>query len=279
MYHWIIFFKKGTAEVKHFAQKRAYKDLSRESLGILYYTGRILPSQKIDSKAQLSDVCLDLSQASFCVPLIEKHSPLAYAFINEIHWYDPDAAHSGVETLWRYVLKNVYILEGKTLVKDFKDQCARCRYLKKRAIDVAMGPKASENLCIAPPFYNSQVDICGPYNSYHTVNKRATAKIWFVIFCCSVTGGIDLEVAEDYTTDSFVLAFLRFSCKVGFPRKLMPDAGSQLIKGCEDMTLSFYDIHNKLNEFGVDFQPCPVGAHYMHGKVERKIKDVKLTFE
>ena len=273
------FFKKSTAEVKHFAQKRAYKDLSRESLGILYYTGRILPSQKIDSKAQLSDVCLDLSQASFCVPLIEKHSPLAYAFINEIHWYDPDAAHSGVETLWRYVLKNVYILEGKTLVKDFKDQCARCRYLKKRAIDVAMGPKASENLCIAPPFYNSQVDICGPYNSYHTVNKRATAKIWFVIFCCSVTGGIDLEVAEDYTTDSFVLAFLRFSCKVGFPRKLMPDAGSQLIKGCEDMTLSFYDIHNKLNEFGVDFQPCPVGAHYMHGKVERKIKDVKLTFE
>ena len=140
-----------------------------------------------------------------------------------------------------------------------------------------MGPKASENLCIAPPFYNSQVDICGPYNSYHNVNKRATAKIWFVIFCCSVTGGVDLEVAEDYTTTSFVLAFLRFSCKVGFPRKLMPDAGSQLIKGCEDMTLSFYDIHNKLSEFGVDFKPCPVGAHYMHGKVERKIKDVKLT--
>ena len=248
-------------------------------MGILYYTGRILPSQLIDSKAQLGDVCLDLSQSSFCVPIIEKHSPLAYAFINEIHWFDPDANHSGVETLWRYVLKNVFIMEGKSLVKDFKDQCTRCRYLRKRAIDVAMGPKSCENLCVAPPFYNSQVDLFGPYNSYHNVNKRATSKIWFVIFCCCVTGAVDIKVAEDYTTTSFVLAFLRFSCKVGFPRKLMPDAGSQLIKGCEDMTLSFYDIHNKLSEFGVDFEPCPVGAHYMHGKVERKIKDVKVTFE
>ena len=273
------FFKKATAEVKQFARKKSYKDLSRERLGILFYTGRILPSQKIDSKVQLSDVCLDLTQDSFCVPLIEKHSPLAYAFINEIHWFDPDASHSGVETLWRHVLKNVYILEGKTLVKDFKDQCVRCRYLRKRAIDVAMGPKAQENLCVAPPFFNSQVDICGPYNSYHNVNKRATSKIWFVVFCCCVTGAVDLKVAEDYSTSSFVLAFLRFACKVGFPRKLMPDAGSQLIKGCEDMTVSFYDIHNNLSEFGVDFQPCPVGAHYMHGKVERKIKDIKLTFE
>ena len=87
-----------------------------------------------------------------------------------------------------------------------------------------------------------------------------------------------MKVAEDYATESFILAFLRFSCKVGFPRKLMPDAGSQLIKGCENVVLSFYDIHNRLSEFGVEFEQCPVGAHYMHGKVERKIKDVKITF-
>ena len=41
--------------------------------------------------------------ASFCVPLIDKHSLIYYAIINEIHWYDEDAKHSGDETVMRYV--------------------------------------------------------------------------------------------------------------------------------------------------------------------------------
>ena len=89
---------------------------------------------------------------------------------------------------------------------------------------------------------------------------------------------MDIKVAEDYTTTSFIQAFIRFSCKVGYPRKLLPDAGSQLISGCGNMTISFYDVHNKLSELGTDFEPCPVGAHYMHGKVERKIRDVRMLF-
>ena len=33
-----------------------------------------------------------------------------------------------------------------------------------------------------------------------------------------------------------------------------------------------------MQEHGVEFQVCPVGAHYMHGKVERKIRHVKESF-
>ena len=45
------------------------------------------------------------------------------------------------------------------------------------------------------------------------------------------------------------------------------------------MTLTFSDIKNKLfKEYGVEFETCPVGAHYMHGKVERKIRHVKESF-
>ena len=44
------------------------------------------------------------------------------------------------------------------------------------------------------------------------------------------------------------------------------------------MKMTFYDVQNKLHEYRVDFEVCPVGAHYMHGKVERKIKHVKESF-
>ena len=37
-----------------------------------------------------------------------------------------------------------------------------------------MGPIKDSNLCIAPAFYSSQVDICSPFSAYSFVNKRAT---------------------------------------------------------------------------------------------------------
>ena len=151
--------------------------------------------------------------------------------------------------------------------------------LIKKTIDVAMGPVSNNNLCIAPAFFISQVDLFGPFCSYSNVNKRASIKIWFVIFCCCSTGAVDLKIMEDYSTSSFILAFIRFSCKVGYPKKLMPDAGSQLVKGCQSMTIKFSDIKHQLHsEYGVEFEVCPVGAHYVHGKVERKIRHVQESF-
>ena len=43
--------------------------------------------------------------------------------------------------------------------------------------------------------------------------------------------------------------------------------------------MSFTDafLHTELSKHGVDFQPHPVGAYYMHGKVERDTKDIQIT--
>ena len=186
--------------------------------------------------------------------------------MNEVHWYVYDARHSGNETVLRHVQKIAYVIEGRSLVKKFRKKCARCRLLLNKAVDVAMGPISEKNLCIAPAFYYSQVDIFGPFNSYSNINKRATTKIWFVIFCCCATSDVDIKVMEDYSTDSFILLFVRFSCKFGYPKKLMPDAGSQLVKGCQITTLNFCDIRHKLHkEYGIEFETCPVGPHYVHG--------------
>ena len=273
------YFRKATNEVKAFKDKNSYKNISEEKDGVLFFTGRILPSQKLDRECHLADVCLDLSMNSFCVPLVEKYSPVAYAIVNEVHWFDFDVFHSGNETVLRNVSKIAHIFGGRSIVCDFRADCPRCRFLEKRRVQVAMGPIPDDQLCVAPAFYNSQVDLCGPFKAFSSANKRATVKIWFCVFVCCTTGAVDLKVLEDYSTRSFVQAFTRFSCKVGYPRKLLPDAGSQLIKGCESTTLVFSDIQSQLHEVGVTFQVAPSGAHYMHGKVERKIRHVKESFD
>ena len=271
------FYKKATLEVKEFSGS-SYKKISVEKSGILYFSGRILPSQEFTNKIELSDACLDLATSSFCVPLVERYSPLAFSIINEVHWHHDDAQHSGCDTVFRYVLQSAYVVEGRSIVNMINDDCVRCRFLRKRALEVAMGPKSDDNFCLAPLFYVTQVDIVGSFQAYSNINKRATIKIWFVVFVCCTTGAVDLKVMEDYTTDAFILAFTRFSCKVGYPRKLLPDAGSQLVKGASSMKIVFYDVMSQLKKYGVDYELCPVGAHYMHGKIERKIRHIRESF-
>ena len=136
------------------------------------------------------------------------------------------------------------------------------------AVKLTMGPKHDSNLCVAPAFYTTQVDICGPFGSYSNANKRP--KIWLVIFCCCARGAVDGKVMDDYSTDAFILVFIRFSCRYGYPCSLLPDYGSQLVKGCKDMVISFSDVKQKLGvEFGVEYKTCPVGVHYVHGKIFR----------
>ena len=58
------FFQKATRELIHFNQKSEYEKISTEKDGVLFYTRRILPSQKFDTKSvsdlNLSDACIDL---------------------------------------------------------------------------------------------------------------------------------------------------------------------------------------------------------------------------
>ena len=79
--------------------------------------------------------------------------------------------------------------------------------------EVAMGPIQYFNRCVAPAFYCSQLDLCGPFNAYSNANKRATIKVLIAVFCCCTTGGVDCKLMEDYLTDSFILAF-KFWCRL-----------------------------------------------------------------
>ena len=274
------FFRKATLEIKRFQKVTAYEKISIEKNNILYYSGRILPTQSVSSVAKISDVMMDLCETSFCVPLVESHSPIAASIVNEIHWHHDIAKHAGNETVLRYTMMTAYIIGGRELVKAMRKSCARCNFLLKRTLNVAMGAVSNHQLTVAPAFYVCQADIVGPFKAYSNHNKRSTIKIWLVTFCCVLTSTTDIRVMEDYSTISFVQAFIRFSCSVGYPKLLLIDEGSQLKKGCETMLISFRDLKMKLcKDYQVEFNTCPVGGHNFHGKVERKIRLIRESIE
>ena len=270
------YHKKATSEIKHFLKESSYSKISKEIDGILYFTGRILPEDEASIVGRGTEVMKDLSATTFCVPLVDKSSPIAYSIIDEVHWYDGTVRHSGVESTWRFVLKWVYVIEGRNIVKEIRNTCQRCRYLAKKALEMSMGPISKHNITIAPAFYVCQVDLAGPFTAYSNHHKRTEVKIWWVVFCCTTTSATKIKTMDSYDTTSFIYAFTRFSCDVGYPKRLLADQGGQLIKGCETMRLDFQNLQFRLHkESRVEFDVCPVGGHNMHGKVERRIRHVK----
>ena len=110
-------YRKATLELIKFAEKQSYKNITEMKDNILYYTGRTLPSQEFGGNLSMSDVTMDLSASTFVVPVIDSLSPLAFSIVNEVHWYDPVAKHSGNDTVLRYTKKYAHIVEGREFSK------------------------------------------------------------------------------------------------------------------------------------------------------------------
>jgi hypothetical protein len=61
------------------------------------------------------------------------------------------------------------------------------------------------------------VDLFGPLEYKDMVKKRVTGKGWGVIFVCTASSAIHLELTESYSTDAFFQALRRFMCLHGTP--------------------------------------------------------------
>ena len=153
--------------------------------------------------------------------------------MNDTHWFHPTVPHRGIDITWRYILKEAYIIEGRSLVTAIKNSCERCRFLNKKNLQVAMGPISPDTLNIAPAFYATQFDLVGPFSAHchHHTRSKSTIKIWLVVFCCSTTSTTSIKGMDNYTTLSFLDAFVRFSSEVGYPKTMQCDQGSHC-SGC-----------------------------------------------
>ena len=73
------FAQKATMEIKHFVEINLYKKITKEIDGGLYYSGRIPPDYGFEGYPELCDAVIDLNRTTFCVPVMDRFSPVAFA--------------------------------------------------------------------------------------------------------------------------------------------------------------------------------------------------------
>ena len=266
------YFKKATEEVLRVTPK---KELAQTDLrnGILYYTGRILHGQPV---LEPEDVMLDLDPLCFVRPVVDRYSPIAYSIM--IHTHQNVVHHRGAISTLRASRNEVYILRGRDLAVEIRENCKACTRYKRKLLEVEIGPIHSTRLTVAPPFYYCQVDLFGPLMARCEHNHRAAVRVYGCVFKCPATGAIGIHAMPSYNTESFLAAYTRFAAVRGHPAKLFIDKGTQLLKACQKMEINITDLANNLAtkyKVGVEYQTCPVQGHNQHGVVERAIKTIK----
>ena len=75
----------------------------------------------------------------------------------------------------------------------------------------------------------------GIFKAYAMHHKRTTIKVWLIVYWCMFTSTTSVKVMDDYSTQSFIQSFIRFSCELVYPKFMLIDEGSQLVKGCQTM--------------------------------------------
>ena len=271
------FFRKVTNEVKVFSSEREYKHACTEVNGVLMYKGRILDGQEVDDVEQ---VMTDLNPLTFVRPVADRYSPVSYSVMRYVH--NKLVHHRNATATLRDSRSILFILHGRDLANEVRDACTYCRRYKAKLLEVEMGNIHQSRLRISSAFTTVQVDMFGPYDA-RCVHKphRATIPIWGVIFKCPASNAISACCMNKYDTEAFVLAYGRHANRYGHPVHLFVDQGSQILKACREMEISWADITYTLNAehgVGVEYTMAPVLGHNQIGMVERSVREVKKLF-
>ena len=268
------FFKAASREVRRHHDVKKLKNII-DNDDILKYSGRILDGKPGDPLHILPE----LEPMKFVCPVVERWSPVAYSIM--IHAHVTVTHHGGVRTTLRAAENIAFILEGKTLAKEVRDQCAFCRRYKGKLEQAVMGELPKERMTIAPAFYHVQIDLFGPINSHCVHGRRSVVKTYGVVFKCCTTLAVAVFCMDGYDSRAFLDCFYRFSCRYGLPAKAFVDPGAQLLSAFNNAEFDMVDVANSLNTkhgIKIEFQVCPVNSHEAHGLVERSIQEVKKIF-
>ena len=213
------------------------------------------------------------------LPVIMGTNRVSQLIMMTAHWKD----HSGRDVTQAMARHEAWIVNAKYLAKKVIHSCIRCRYIRKslQLQKMAVLPGCLQVQC--PPFTNVALDLCGPNTVKAMVNKRATMKIWIVLFLCLNTKAISIELAPGYSTEDFLCAYMCHINQRGTPVLVHSDRGSQLVAAqkevcSEPLRYDWDAIAAVTAHQGTSWNFSPAGGQWRNGAAEAFVKKFKHSF-
>ncbi|XP_034944800.1 uncharacterized protein [Chelonus insularis] len=147
-----------------------------------------------------------------------------------------------------------------------------------------MGQLLLSRITPARPSAVCGVDYASPITLKTWKGRGAkTSKGWMCIFVCFVTSALHLEIVTDYSVDSFIAAFRRFTGRQGVCRTLHSDCGTTF-QGADTLIRQLFkegtqqasQLAAVFTKDGTEWRFNPPAAPHMGEKWEAAVKSVKF---
>ena len=210
------------------------------------------------------------------IPILSSKQKFTRLFSEYIH----KGGHLGTESDIAKIRAHYWIIGLRRLCKTIRYDCIDCRKRDGIVSSQIMGKLPLERLKPAPAWSYIGIDLFGPFSVRGDINKRSTGKVYGVVFTCLLIRAIYLDIAIDYSTDSFLMVFRRFVSLKGYPIKIYSDSGPQLVGTSNELKKIARNWDwEKIMDFGaskgIEWVFSPGDAPWWNVCVESLIKSVK----
>ncbi|XP_067627808.1 uncharacterized protein [Eurosta solidaginis] len=174
-----------------------------------------------------------------------------------------------------------WVTRARALLKSIKKECPKCIFNNAKPATPRMGQLSSDRLTpYVRPFSYSGVDYCGPF--FVTIGRRKE-KRWVALFTCLTMRAVHLEVADELSTDAFILCLRNFVNRRGVPIKIRSDNGTNFVGAQrelkqEESLFDFKGIEGEMSQRNIQWVNCPANPPE-GGCWERLVQCVKRLLQ
>ena len=256
-----------------------YNALITDSPGFDWRTNRLRKlSPKLKEELMVVGGRLQLASVSS----EQKHPiilPKGHAVTESIVWHVHRLnGHAGVNQTLVALRNNYWVLNGGATVKAILRKCLICRRLNATSAKQRMASLPESRVMEGwYPFKYVGLDYFGPFM---VRRGRLLERRYGCIFTCLQCRAIHLELAQTLSTDSFILALMRFINRRGVPAEIASDNGGNFIGAERELgdwlrSLSQVKITDQLADKKIVWKFNPPSASHRGGIWERMIRSVR----
>ena len=128
------------------------------------------------------------------------------------------------------------------------------------------------------PFTFTGVDFTGALYVRHGEQE---VKVYLCLFTCATTRAVHLEIVQDLTAETFLLAFRKFAGRRSLPKIMISDNGSTYMSAAEELRklMELTEVKEELGRRGLSWQFIPKRAPWYGGFWERFVGLTKTAIK
>ena len=146
--------------------------------------------------------------------------------------------HSDIDSVMAHIRNEVWIIKIRQLVTEIDKKCKFCLIKRKKMAAQMMGDLPEFRFQPSSAFSAICMDLFGPIIIRDDCVKkgpRVTKKVWGVLFTCTASRAVYLDVAIDYSTEAVLHTIRRLLAFRGDVRIIISDPGSQLVGASKEL--------------------------------------------